>query len=58
MLRRVETRKQGGQLAERRGHAQGVLVLAPVHDLALRSEWDRDLQERALAVVFNGLRPG
>jgi hypothetical protein len=31
-------------------------LLAATSDAALRSEWDRDLQERALAVVFNGLR--
>lgn len=49
--------KQAGAVREDVGAAEVMALLAATSDAALRSEWDRDLQERALAVVFNGLRP-
>jgi hypothetical protein len=49
--------EQAGAVREDVGAAEVMALLAATSDAALRSEWDRDLQERALAVVFNGLRP-
>jgi AcrR family transcriptional regulator len=49
--------KLAGAAREDVGGAEVMALLAATSDAALRSGWDRDLQQRALAVVFNGLRP-
>jgi AcrR family transcriptional regulator len=49
--------RQAGAVREDVGTAEVLALLAATSDAALRSGWDRDLQQRTLAIVFNGLRP-
>ncbi len=49
--------KQAGAVREELSGAEVMAVLAATSDAALRSGWGYDLQQRALAIVFNGLRP-
>jgi AcrR family transcriptional regulator len=49
--------KQAGAVREDVGGAEVMALLAATSDAALRSGWDPGLQERALAIVFTGLRP-
>lgn len=49
--------KQAGAVAERIGVTEVMALLAATSDAALRAGWDPGLQQRTLAIIFNGLRP-
>jgi AcrR family transcriptional regulator len=49
--------QQAGTVRREVGTAEVMALLAATSDAALRSGWDQHLQQRALAIVFSGLRP-
>jgi hypothetical protein len=49
--------QQAGTVRGDVGIAEVIALLSATSDAALRSGWDEDLQRRALAVIFAGLRP-
>jgi len=49
--------QQAGTAREDVGVAEVLALLAAASDAALHAGWEEDLQERVLAVIFDGLRP-
>lgn len=49
--------QQAGAVRQDVAAAEVMALLAATSDAALRSGWDRDLQQRTLAIVWRGLRP-